>query len=83
MKNIIIITPVYNDWESFTKLIDEINKIISKFSEISFKLIAVNDGSENKVHTLKLPSNLKMIEVLNTLEELDDVQNVFTNANLI
>ena len=65
MKNIIIITPVYNDWESFTKLIDEINKIISKFSEISFKLIAVNDGSENKVPTLKLPSNLKKIEVLN------------------
>ena len=24
----------------------------------------------------------KMIEVLNTLEELDDVQNIFTNANL-
>ena len=25
----------------------------------------------------------KMIEVLNALEELDDVQNVFTNAKLI
>ena len=24
----------------------------------------------------------KMIEVLNTLEELEDVQNIFTNANL-
>ena len=24
----------------------------------------------------------KIIEVLNTLEELDDVQSVFTNANL-
>ena len=24
----------------------------------------------------------KMIEVLNNLEELDDVQNIFTNANL-
>ena len=24
----------------------------------------------------------KMLEILNTLEELDDVQNVFTNANL-
>ena len=24
----------------------------------------------------------KMIEVLNALEELDDVQNIFTNANL-
>ena len=36
MKNIIIITPVYNDWESFTKLIYEINKVISEFKDISF-----------------------------------------------
>ena len=26
--------------------------------------------------------NQKMIQVLNSLEELDDVQNIFTNANL-
>ena len=45
MKNIVIITPVYNDWDSFTKLIDEINKVISRFKDISFNLIAVNDLS--------------------------------------
>ena len=38
MKNIIIITPVYNDWESFTKLIDEIDKVILSFKDISLKL---------------------------------------------
>ena len=48
MKNIIIITPVYNDWESFTKLINEIDKVISKFKDISFSLIAINDGSKEK-----------------------------------
>ena len=48
MKNIVIITPVYNDWESFTKLINEINKVISGFKDISFSLIAVNDGSKEK-----------------------------------
>ena len=31
MKNIIIITPVYNDWESFEKLINQIDKSHSKF----------------------------------------------------
>ena len=65
MKNIIIITPVYNDWESFTKLIDEIDKVILSFKDISFKLIAVNDGSKEKTPSIKLPPNLELIEILN------------------
>ena len=28
MKNITFLIPVYNDWESFSKLLDEINKIL-------------------------------------------------------
>ena len=27
MKNIVILIPVYNDWESLKKLLEEINKI--------------------------------------------------------
>ena len=65
MKNIVFITPVYNDWESFTKLINEINKVISEFKDISFSLIAINDGSKEKVPSLSLPSHLKVIEILN------------------
>ena len=65
MKNIVIITPVYNDWESFIKLIDEIDKTISNFKEISFKLIAVNDGSKEKAPPLSLPTNIVTIEILN------------------
>ena len=65
MKNIVIITPVYNDWESFTKLIKEIDNAISSFKNISFKLIAVNDGSNEKAPSLKLPPNIEIIEILN------------------
>ena len=65
MKNIIIITPVYNDWESFAKLIDEIDKVIFSFKDISFKLIAVNDGSNEKMPSLRLPPGIKSIEILN------------------
>ncbi len=65
MKKIIIITPVYNDWESFTKLIDEINKSISSFKDISFKLIVINDGSKEKAPHIKLPPHIQTIEVLN------------------
>ncbi len=65
MKSIVIITPVYNDWESFTKLINEINKAVSSFKEISFKLIAINDGSKDKASKLSLPVNIETIEILN------------------
>ena len=65
MKNIIILTPVYNDWESFTKLIVEIDKVVSNFKNMSFKLIAVNDGSKEKTPSIKLPPNLELIEILN------------------
>ena len=65
MKNIVIITPVYNDWESFTKLINEINRVISGFKDISFSLIAINDGSKEKAPSFSLPSHLKVIEILN------------------
>ena len=65
MKKIVIIIPVYNDWESFTKLIKEIDKNISNFKEISFKLIAVNDGSNEKMPSLSLPDNIETIEILN------------------
>ena len=65
MKNIVIITPVYNDWKSFTKLINEIDKSISNFKNISFKLIAVNDGSKEKAPLLKLPLSIETVEILN------------------
>ncbi len=65
MRNTVIITPVYNDWESFTKLIDEINKTISSFKDISFRLIVINDGSKEKAPPIKLPTQIQTIEILN------------------
>ena len=65
MRNTVIITPVYNDWESFTKLIDEINKTISSFKDISFRLIVINDGSKEKAPPIKLPTHIQTIEILN------------------
>lgn len=65
MKDIIIITPVYNDWESFGKLINEISKVTSNLKNISFSLLAINDGSHTETPPLSLPSNFKRIEILN------------------
>lgn len=44
MKEITIITPVYNDWDAFRLLVAEIDAVAEK-NAFSTKIIAVNDGS--------------------------------------
>ena len=45
MKNIIILIPVYNDWESLKKLILEINNCIENIDGFVFNCLIVNDAS--------------------------------------
>ena len=45
MKKIIILIPVYNDWESLKKLIIEISKNIKTLNDFSFECLIVNDAS--------------------------------------
>ena len=65
MKNIIIIIPVYNDWESLNKLLDEINKVIADVKNAEFDCMVVNDASTIKPPDIKVPQNMKKIEVFN------------------
>lgn len=44
-KNIVCLTPVYNDWESFSILVAEIEKVSFELKDYNFSIIAVNDGS--------------------------------------
>ena len=62
--------------EDFYKIKTELEKKIDNFAYSAIEWKAIN--------FLKLDKNQseKMIEVLNNLEDLDDVQNVYTNANL-
>ena len=62
--------------DDFYKIKTELEKKIDKFAYSAIEWRAIN--------FLKLDKNQseKMIEVLNNLEDLDDVQNVYTNANL-
>ena len=68
MKKIIILIPVYNDWESLNKLLTEINKNIKFFNDINFECLIVNDASTSKPLKLHKPSNLDSIELLNMRE---------------
>ena len=44
MKKIIILIPVFNDWESVEKLIIDINKIIKEIKKFSFQCFIINDA---------------------------------------
>ena len=68
MKKIIILIPVYNDWESLNKLLSEINENIKSFSEINFECLIVNDASTVQPPALKKPGNFFSIELLNMKE---------------
>ena len=68
MKKIIILIPVYNDWESLNKLLIEINENIKSFSEINFECLIVNDASTVQPPELKKPGNFLSIELLNMKE---------------
>jgi len=68
MKKIIILIPVYNDWESLNKLLSEINENIKSFSENSFECLIVNDASTIQPPELKKPSNFISVELLNMKE---------------
>ena len=57
MKKVKILIPVYNDWESLIKLLDEINKVISDIKNTEFDCMIVNDASTIKLPEIKVPKN--------------------------
>ena len=62
---ITILTPVYNDWKSASKLLEEINTIV-KDLDAEFSLVIVNDAStEENILTTNHTENLSSIEILN------------------
>ena len=68
MNNIKILIPVYNDWRSVFKLLENINTEISKL-DCEFSVIIVNDAStENRPEFSLNLSNLKSIQVINMKE---------------
>ncbi len=68
MRKVLILIPVYNDWESLKKLIIEINENIKNFDDIDFECLIVNDASTIKVPELLKPSKFSLIELLNMKE---------------
>ena len=68
MKKIIILIPVFNDWKSLTKLIQEINENIKDYEDIHFECLIINDASTIDQPKLARPNHIKSFEILNMRE---------------
>ena len=68
MKKILILIPVYNDWDSLKKLINEINKNIKDQNGFIFKCLIINDASTLEQPKLVKPNNLVSLKILNMKE---------------
>ena len=67
---------IITEKEDFYKIKTQFEKKIDSFAYSAIEWRALNYLNLNK------DQSEKMIEVLNALEELDDVQNIFTNASM-
>ena len=67
-EKIIILIPVYNDWTSLIKLLEEINKNIQDFNEITFECLIIDDASTIKQPEILKPRKFETIEILNMRE---------------
>ena len=68
MNKIKILIPIYNDWQSVFKLLENINTEVASLEE-EFSIIIVNDASlENRSKLLVNLENLKSIYVINMKE---------------
>ena len=65
MKKIIILIPVYNDWESLQRLLNDINENIKSYKELHFDCLVVNDASTVKQPNFVKPDFIKSLEILN------------------
>jgi hypothetical protein len=68
MKKIIILIPIFNDWKSLIKLLNEINENISDLKDIHFECLIVNDASTIKQPKFIKPNYIRLLEILNMKE---------------
>jgi len=65
MKKIIILIPVYNDWESLKKLLIEIENNIKIFPDLIINCFVVNDASTVAKPEFEKPEIIRTLKILN------------------
>ena len=64
MKKFSILIPIYNDWESLEKLLNNISDNIKNIKNIEFNCIIVNDSSTVKNLGIKIPPHINSIKII-------------------
>ena len=78
-----ILIPVYNDWKSLTKLLDEINNS-SIAPEFQISIIIVNDASNHdRMYEKKLFENIQSIKILNMKKNQGHARCIATGLKYI
>ena len=68
MKKIIILIPVFNDWDSLEKLLGEIDETVKNIKNIFIECLIVNDASTIISPQFIKPKNIKKINILDMRE---------------
>ena len=68
VKKFTILIPVYNDWESLKKLLDNINDTIKDFLNTEFNCVVVDDSSTTDCSKIKIPTNINSIKIIHMNE---------------
>ena len=83
MKKITILIPVYNDWQSVSKLLDEIN-INVKGLDLEFSIIVINDAStEAQSLNIQNLDNLKSVRIMNMKENRGHARCIATGLKYV
>ena len=68
MNKIIILIPVFNDWDSLKKLLIDIENSIKIFPKLIIECFIVNDASTINKPEFKKPKSIKSLKILNMKE---------------
>ena len=64
MKKIFFLIPVFNDWESLERLIENIHKEIKSINNFEFNCIIINDSSTIQMGNVSKPQTFKNFKIL-------------------
>ena len=65
MKRIIILIPVFNDWESLENLISDIEQNIKDIKNFLFDCYIINDASTNSIKLKIKSEKIRSLKILN------------------
>jgi len=64
MKKFIILIPIYNDWESLAKLLNNIGESIKNIKGVQFDCVIVNDCSTIANPRIRIPPRINSIKII-------------------